>query len=214
MRGKLKAGSLFALMIWTASAAAGSILDSAKTLADQGHGFVTAGVTHGGKNMANLISANGGLAQVQAGDFWQIGGGMHWHLDDKPIEVTLAGYYHFDSVDADTSTGGFDRYPIELLGYYRVNPEWRVGGGLRYVLWPTMETIKSGSETNIDYKNAPGLVFEGGYGFSDRFWVNARYVIEQYQARKARTGAVTINTSALPKTNGSHFGVNFSFIFK
>lgn len=214
MRGNVRISCLAALALAASTAHAGSLVDAGKELLDQGHGFVTAGITHGGKNLASLITANGGLSQVQAGDFWQIGGGLHWQLEDKPVEVTMAGYYHFDSVDADTSTGSFDRFPLELLGYYRVNPEWRVGGGVRYVLWPSMETVKSGSTSNIDFKNTVGLVLEAGYGFSDRFWVNARYVAEQYQARKARSGAATLAASSMPKSNGSHLGINFSFIFK
>jgi hypothetical protein len=94
----------------------------------------------------------------------------------------------------------FERYPIELIGYYQPNPVFRVGGGLRYVVSPKLSSSGKAPEANASFDNTKSAVVEAEYFVDPTLGIKLRYVNEIYTARNRRV-------------DGSHVGISANFYF-
>ena len=57
----------------------------------------------------------------------------------------------------------FQRFPIEIISYYHVNNEWRIGGGVRYTSGAKLSSSGAASGLNITLDNAVSGVVEAEY---------------------------------------------------
>ena len=106
--------------------------------------------------------------------------------------------------EATASNGDvrFQRYPIELLAYYNVSPQWRIGGGVRYVSNPKLTSSGAAHIGDLTFKNTVRGVLEGEYAMSDSIGIKVRYVQEQFE-----------NKYNSHKTDANHVGVFANFYF-
>ncbi|GAB5605024.1 hypothetical protein [Sideroxyarcus sp. TK5] len=177
------------------------------------HLILNGGLTYGGDTLVTVNYSDGSSGKVKAGSFVQLGAGMFYQMQDRPMALQITANYHYDLEQGSNGSVLFYRYPIEALAYYTGNERWRLGGGVRYVTNP-MRTITLNGKYRISYDNAFGLVGEAGYAMTPNFWINVRAVLEKYQPKEYTiNGVFTADMSTSQSANGNHLGVNFTYQF-
>jgi opacity protein-like surface antigen len=139
---------------------------------------------------------------IKFGQFWQFYGGVEYQVAPRfSLQATLG--YHTDSSSDYGTVVRFSRYPLELLGHYHATPEWRFGGGLRYVKNARFlgdVTLSEGGNSNFrfDFQDTTGLVLETEYRMSRSLGLKFRLVAEKYELEAPLDG---------DKVDGSHAGL-------
>lgn len=197
------------IALWTACGSA-MALDSQTTQTTEApasyalqpgpHFILNGGLTYGGDTLATAIYNDGSTKDIKAGSLIQLGMGMLWQMQDRPLALQITANYQVDRASGSNGSLTFSRYPIEGLLYYTAKERMRLGLGARYVLSPSFED-KVGTPFTANFDNAVGLVGEFGYALSPVFWMNFRLVSEKYQ----------FNTSSF---SGNHAGINFTYQFE
>ena len=162
-----------------------------------------AGLTAGGDRL--LTSDNQGRidTDIRAGRSLAVNAGIDYRVDsDLSLQATL-GYHlantSFFSVLGDAS---FRRYPLEVLAFYSPGPNWRVGGGLRYLINPRLKSKGIFGEESVSFDNSMGGLVEAEYMVRTSVGIKLRYVHETIKAREL-----------LGKVDGSHVGLFVSYYF-
>lgn len=165
-------------------------------------GFVGIAVTGGGDTLAHVTYTNGDTKDIKSGGLVDIKGGIEYRAPDSPFAVQASLGYHVDRTAASNGDVRFTRYPLELLGFWSAQPNFRIGGGLRKALSPKLSSsgVAAGLG-NADLSSTVGVVLEGEYLFSPHFGLTLRGVGEKY---KFSDGT---------KVDGNHFGVRFNYYF-
>ena len=103
------------------------------------HGLAGLGISAGGDNLATANYTNGHSQDIKAGSGVYFTVGANYRLNEQ---FSLQGTFNFHVDDTNATNGNikFQRFPIELLGYYHVSNDWRIGGGLRYVMDPKLSS--------------------------------------------------------------------------
>jgi len=170
------------------------------TLQPGPHFILNGGLTYGGDTLATAVYNNGSTKDIKAGSLVQLGMGMLWQMQDRPLALQITANYQVDSVSGSNGSLTFSRYPIEGVLYYTAKERMRFGLGARYVLSPSYQD-KVGIPYTANFDNTLGLVGEFGYAMSPVFWMNFRLVSEKYQ----------FGTSSY---SGNHAGINFTYQFE
>ncbi len=156
-------------------------------MADEAAGFsplVFAGITNGGDDLAKIKYENGDSAKISAGELLMLGGGVNYQFAESPINVQAAISYFFDNQDAKNGDATFERWPVDLLGFYNAGNH-RFGAGLSYHMNPEFDASLDGYDSiNVDFDNALGAVVEYGYKFSGGFVLGLRYTSIDYSSSK------------------------------
>ncbi len=160
------------------------------------------GVTAGGDPLASATYANGGgSVDIKAGGGVVFVAGVDYRVTPQfSFQGTLG--FHVDDTTASNGSIKFQRFPIELLGYYHPAQNFRVGGGLRYVASPRLNSSGVASFPNVEFDNTISPIVEVEYFFNPAMAVKLRYVKEEYKL-----------TNSNFKVDGSHFGIFGSFYF-
>jgi hypothetical protein len=124
--------------------------------------FLSIGITAGGDRIATYDVSGGfggfdrrtirggGIVDLRAGADWVLGG--PWGLQ------TSIGW-HSDSVDASNGDAEFRRFPLEVLGTYRLpGTQARVLGGLRFPLSSKFSESGAAGNTRLNLDSSAGLV--------------------------------------------------------
>jgi hypothetical protein len=124
--------------------------------------FLSIGITAGGDRIATYDVSGGfggfdrrsirggGIVDLRAGADWVLGG--PWGLQ------TSIGW-HGDSVDASNGDAEFRRFPLEVLGTYRLAAtSARVMAGLRFPLSPKFSESGAAGNTRLNLDSSAGLV--------------------------------------------------------
>ena len=172
-------------------------------------GVLGMGLTFGGDTLANLHydsnSYGSDDVKVHAGGLIAFNGGVEVQFTDLVSSQVLIGY-HVDRANASNGSVRFERYPLEVLGHFRVNNWFRLGGGLRYT--NNAKTRASGAGTgyalNEDFKPAYGSVVEGEFFPLQSWGIKLRYVSEKFRSK---------TYPGLSDVDGSHGGVYFNYYF-
>jgi hypothetical protein len=175
----------------------------AKAGFDLGGGtLTTVGVSGSSGNSTKAIKANEGF---------YFGGGASIVPDMKELEIEVSLSYKFSSITAQNGDIEWTLLPLDALVFYRL-PKFRFGGGLTYHLSPKLKGSGVASDLNANYKNAPGLVLQADYRFTEKVAVGLRYTNVNYKADGVPPGSSVATTPpASVKTNG--FGIVFSGSF-
>ncbi len=168
------------------------------------HVAANLGLTAGGDSIAKVKFTNGDNVSIHGGGLIQLGAGVYYK-PSLPISALLTINYHFDSAYARNGNVKFERWPLELIGYYHINESWRVGAGIRHVMNAKLKfDIDNDPITNIDYADTNSPVFEAAWGQQwgrSIFWVGVRYVHETLKVQ--RIGDAYANFTE----DGSHVGL-------
>ena len=163
--------------------------------------FVGMGLTGGGDDIATVYYTNGDEGDVTFGSLVQLGGGVDYRINDA-LSLQASINYHVSSQGADNGNIRFTRVPIELIGYFNVSPQWRVGVGARYV---SNSKINSSGVTFIGrskLENTIGGLVEAEYAMSDKLGIKLRYVAEKYEF-----------SGSSYKASGNHVGLFGNYYF-
>ena len=177
--------------------------------------FVTSlGYSAGGDTLASGTYASGNTYSIDAGKGVTFAVGADFRLAEK-VTLQAAIGHHQDGTNASNGEIAFKRTPIELLGFYEVTENLRLGGGLRKA--QNAEVTATGAAAGISaagsYESTLGAVLEAQYFFNSLRYSNAehkslfglgvRVVSESYQQNNSTAGS----------KNGGHVALNFIFSY-
>jgi hypothetical protein len=165
--------------------------------------MVGIGLTAGGDNVATVQYTDGSSSNISAGTGVQMMTGLDYRIDQNFSAQATIGY---QTQIAHASNGdlSFDRFPIELLGYYHINNQWRVGGGVRFVNSPKLNGSGAGAGYTEDYNSSTGFILEAEYFPMPRLGIKFRAVKQSY------TPSGQYNAASI---NGDHAGVFADYYF-
>ncbi|MES2322561.1 MAG: outer membrane beta-barrel protein [Pseudomonadota bacterium] len=160
-----------------------------------------AGLTFGGDKLATASYVNGGDIDIRAGSMVALTAGVDYRITPEVSLQALVGY-HVDNASATNGDVRFQRFPIELLAYYNVAPQWRIGGGVRYVSSPKLSSSGAAYIGNYTFDDTVSGVLETEYAMSNVIGIKVRYVQEEFKHKYSNN-----------KVSGSHAGVFANFYF-
>ncbi|MET0334804.1 MAG: outer membrane beta-barrel protein [Rhizobacter sp.] len=161
------------------------------------------GLTYGGDTLVDVHYTNGDSTKVRAGGLIAFNGGIEVRFSDLVSMQGLIGY-HVDSASADNGDIRFERFPIEVLGHFRLTDWLRIGGGGRY----TQAKFRASGEAlnyvqNTDFQQTVGAVVEAEFFPYKTIGIKARYVSEKFKPKRGGGPAV----------NGNHAGIYINYYF-
>lgn len=172
------------------------------------------GYSAGGDTLASGNYVSGASYSINAGKGVTLAVGADFRVADKVTLQATVGH-HQDSTNASNGEIAFKRTPVELLGFYEMNENFRLGGGLRKA--QNAEVTATGAAAGISaagsYESTLGAVLEGQYFFNSlrynaaehkALWgVGVRFVNESFKQANSTAGS----------KNGSHLAVSFLFYY-
>jgi hypothetical protein len=172
-------------------------------------GLVGGGFTFGGDTLATVYydpnDEGPDDAKVHAGGLFAFNAGIELQFTDLVSGQLLLGY-HVDRANGENGNVRFERYPVELLGHFKVTDWIRLGGGLRYINKATLRASGAGNlfASNEDFKPSYGAVVEAEFFPWRSFGIKVRYVSEKFESK---------TYPQLPAAEGNHGGVYFNYYF-
>jgi hypothetical protein len=165
-------------------------------------GFVGGiGLTGGGEKLITVEYTNGDNQDVRSGGLVHFFGGIEFAVAPQVTMQATVGY-HVDNVSARNGDAKFERFPFEFLAHYEISPQFRLGGGLRYVTSSKLSGDGAAEFPTIEFKSHAGAVIEGEYLFNPHFGAKLRFVSEKY---KPEFGGSSVS--------GDHVGLYATFHF-
>jgi hypothetical protein len=158
------------------------------------------GATFGGDNLATASYTNGSHQDIKAGSGFAFTTGLDYRLSPE-FSVQGTVNFHVDDTNANNGSIKFQRFPVEFLGYFHPNSQWRVGGGVRYVNSPKLSSSGAAAGPNLKFDNTTSGVVEAEYFFNQAMSVKMRYVNEAFKAKGYR------------EVKANHFGVSGNVYF-
>jgi opacity protein-like surface antigen len=168
------------LLACTLSAATFTSAHADNLAANSPHFFVGFGVGFGGDNMGKVLYTDGSTSNMPAGEGGQFQAGLDYRFTDLFSIQGSIGYQFREEAYASNGNALYSRVPIELLGYYHVSKNWRLGGGVRYV--GGAKITGSGLLAGFDeeFENTTGGVLEAEYLIGKHAGIKLRFVKETY----------------------------------
>jgi opacity protein-like surface antigen len=158
------------------------------------------GYSVGGDDLATAEYTNGHSQDIKAGGGFYFTGGADYRLSEQfSVQGTLN--FHVDDTTARNGSIRFQRFPIEVLGYYHVNNAWRIGGGVRYVTGAKLSSSGVAAGINAKFDDTVSGVLEAEYFWTPRVGMKMRYVKETFKAPGKRD------------VDANHFGMSGNFYF-
>lgn len=162
--------------------------------------LVGSGLSYGGDTLVTAEYESGWSRNVKAGGLFYFTFGANYRLDqDFSIQGTLN--YHVDDASAKDGKLKFERFPVEVLGYYHMNENWRVGAGLRYIKSAKLSSDGNAPDVGGKSDSTVSGVVELEYFFIPQVGMKMRYVKETFKAPGARS------------VNADHFGISGNYYF-
>lgn len=157
------------------------------------------GVSGGGDKLVSGQYDDGSTVDIRAGGLVYLSAGIDYRLLPAfSLQGTIN--YHVDDASAWNGDLRFERFPIELIGYYQPHPAFRIGGGVRYTVSPKLSSNGKAPEANASYANTTSAVAEAEYFVEPTCGIKLRYVHETFKARGR-------------EIDGSHVGISANFYF-
>ena len=163
--------------------------------------FIGGGITGGGDRLVTARYINGSDESLHGGGTIQIHAGLEFRVAPS-VTLALSAGYHIDAIDTFWGSTWFGRVPIEALGHVRLDPHWRVGGGVRFGVDPTLSSDGFAPDVDEHFRSSVGPVLEIEYLFNPRLGLKLRGVSERYESKEG-----------LPTVNGDHVGLMLNFYF-
>lgn len=189
----------------------GSAVAQAQAPAARFHANI--GYSVGGDTLASGNYVDGTSYRISAGTGLLLALGADFRLTDTVrLQATLGS--HVDKTNASNGEISFNRSPVELLAFYDLNQQVRLGGGVRKAQNAELKATGAGLGvvTPGAYESTTGVVLEGQYFFNPgttgdehkaRFGLGLRFVGESFKRANGSTATI----------NGSHVGLNLLFYY-
>ena len=165
-------------------------------------GFVGIGVSDGGDKLATVQWSNGDTTNIKAGGLVDLRGGVDIRLGDSPFSLQASLVWFSHRAGGDNGSVTFERYPLELAGFWRAGENFRLGAGVRRA--GDGKLRGRGAASNIGtttFDSQLGYLLEGEWLVGRTYGFALRYVGEEYTAPN---GA---------KVDGSHIGLRMNVYF-
>jgi hypothetical protein len=169
--------------------------------------MVGIGLTAGGDNVATANYTDGSTNNISAGTGIQLMTGVDYRLNQSVSFQATVGYRGRFALGSN-GNASFDRYPIELLGYYNLNEKWRLGGGIQYIHNPSLNASGALAYLSEDFKSTTGIVLETEYFPMPHLGIKFRAVKENYTPIVQPYSGYSTDS-----INGSHIGVLSDYYF-
>ncbi len=140
----------------------------------------TFGLTFGGDKLATLRYTNGDSSTVHGGGLVLFGVGFD-HRFGNGWELQSSINYQVDRANARNGDATFQRFPIDVLGFYRIGNH-RFGGGITYHIDPKFSADAPGAHETVNFDNALGGVVEYDYFFGRSLSVGLRGTVIDYKS--------------------------------
>jgi hypothetical protein len=135
----------------------------------------------GGDKLATVEYRHGPDVDIRAGGLLLLGVGVDHEFDNR-FELQATANYLTDRADGRNGEVSFSRWPIELLGFYRMGNH-RFGGGATYHINPKFDVdIDDGDNFTVDFDNALGFVAEYDYFILRQLSVGVRGTLIKYKS--------------------------------
>ena len=166
--------------------------------AEQGFDFMySLGLTFGGDKLAETTT---GSSLKSGGLFYMSVGTVYSVSPDFQLQGSIA--YHFDSISADNGSADFDRTSLELIPFYVIDNDVRVGLGIIKV----MSAEYSDPFDKLGFSDSTGLVAQIDWRFSRNSWWGIKYVDLEYDAETLNGFDVSFSGVTV---DGSYFGLMY-----
>jgi hypothetical protein len=144
------------------------------------------GFDAGGDKMATVQYENGDDNDIKAGEIANLNIGVIIQNGTSDFETQFTIGWKFDSSSAENGDLSFNRYPIELLQFYKPG-RFRFGGGITYQMNPSLDGSGFASDIKVDFDNALGFVLQGDFLFDLYYaglrYTNIEYEVENYESK-------------------------------
>lgn len=143
--------------------------------------LVQASLDLGGETLATAVYEDGEDSDVKAGQLVQLGGGIVQPFNERwEFQATVS--WKFDSADAENGSISFQRFPVEVLAFFRKDA-LRVGGGPTVHLSPTLEGEGTASALGTyNFDDAVGLITQVDYFFQPTLSLGLRATYIEYES--------------------------------
>lgn len=176
--------------------------------------FANVAYSLGGDTLASGTFVSGNTWDIRAGQGLVLALGADFRVAEKVVVRASVGQ-HADDVRASNGVVSFTRRPLELLGFYELNSNVMLGGGLRQSGSARVKAsgVAKGLSAAGDYDSSTGLVVEGVYFFSPLtsaptrkpLWgMNLRFVTEEFK-QSGKVGAT--------EKSGNHVALGLVFMY-
>jgi len=139
------------------------------------------GLSAGGEELANVRYTNGSSQTIRAGGGVYFTGGLDYRISPE-FSLQATANFHVDDTNAKNGSVKFQRFPLELMGYYHGGPQWRVGGGVRYVTNAKLTSSGAAAGDDVKFDDSTSAVIEAEYFWTPKFGMKVRYVNETLKA--------------------------------
>lgn len=155
----------------------------ASPAANPAHGFVGIGITSGGDELASATYTNGDSVDIKAGAGVVFTAGLDYAVAPG-FSVQGSVNFHVDDQTARNGDMRFQRFPVEVIGFFHPNSQWKVGGGVRYVNSAKLSGSGAAAMPHVHFKNTASAIFETEYLFAPNAGLKLRYVKEELELKQ------------------------------
>lgn len=156
--------------------------------------------TNGGEKLARVQYTDGSSDTIKSGGLIHMFGGVEYQTGSFALQANVG--YHVDDTRASDGSVKFSRWPVELLAFWRLGEQWRLGAGVRKA--DSAKLTSSGAANNLGglkLKGEAGTIVQGEYTLENsRISIYGRYVAEDY-----KVGDLSVS--------GKHVGIGAVFRF-
>ncbi len=161
--------------------------------------MIGATLTGGGKTLVTVKYTDGSTQKIRSGGFVHLFGGAEYETDQFAVQGNIG--YHVDDTTAKDGSIKFSRWPVELIGLWKLDANIRLGGGLRKATGAKVTSSGAASSLGSQkFDSKVGLVLQGEYLFMPNAGVLLRVVNESYEV-------------AGIKVQGNHVGLGVNYRF-
>lgn len=160
------------------------------------------GLAVGGDTLATAYYTDGSSINIPAGTGLVLAGGLEFNLSDALSVQGTLGYHGRFTPQASNGSASFSRFPIELLTHYKINDQWRIGTGIRFINNPKIEASGAASRLSREFESSVAGVIEAEYVFDKNSGVKMRIANDKYKAK-----------NSWAEYSGTHFAVAYNYYF-
>lgn len=164
------------------------------------HFLAGLGVSTGGDDLATAKYTNGSSQNIKAGGGVYFTAGADYRLS-QAFSIQGTVNFHVDDTNAKNGSIKFQRFPVELMGYYHVNNQWRIGAGVRYINGAKLSSSGAAAGLETKFDNTTSGVVEAEYFWTPNFGMKMRYVNE------------TFKTTGYQDVKANHVGISANYYF-
>jgi opacity protein-like surface antigen len=139
------------------------------------------GLTAGGEKLASVQYTDGSSDTIKSGGLIHMFGGVEYQSGKFALQANVG--YHVHDTNANNGSVKFSRWPVELLAFWHVTDQVRLGAGVRKA--DNAKLTSSGAASNLGglkLEGEAGTILQGEYFFDNsRFSTYLRYVAEDYK---------------------------------